>query len=229
MGEGLDGHLAAHHIHRCLADEAAAEHQAIKAKRLKFLCHCETVVDFETALESVAHIRLGNDGNLALRSFESLVDTHAHKPHTIVERAAKLVAAMIGIWRKELAYQISVAGMDFNTVEAGIDGQPHSIAEVAGNVADFVLREAAHKCWRIKVEARRRAHRSLSANGAVRHVSAVTELYRHLGTFGMDGISEVAKLRHNFLTHPQLTRKRKAAARNGSICYGGHSYSSPRH
>ena len=105
-----------------------------------------------------------------------LLEAHVHESHAVLERASETVTPPVGIGRQELRYQVSVAGMDFHAVKAGVAGRIDGLAELAGERAEFILTETADKCRAVEIETCRSAHRSASGRGAVRHITAMAYL-----------------------------------------------------
>ena len=154
VSHGVDGHFAAHDVHRSLADETATENEGINAKTLQFLRNANAFGEIIPPLESITHIGLDYNGNFAVGSTQHLVDAEAHKLHTLIERAAPTVVAMIRVGGEKLTDEIAMTGMDFHTVEAGILGEAYGIAKLYCHLANLFIAHTANDGGRIEVEAR---------------------------------------------------------------------------
>ena len=86
--------------------------------------------------------------------------------------AAPFVAAMIGVRREELAYEVAVAGVNLHTVEARIFGEASGIAKLHSHLANFIVAHTAHYSGRVEVEARACRDGNLSGSAWVRHIAA---------------------------------------------------------
>ena len=94
---------------------------------------------------------------------------------------------------------------------------------------DLVDFQASDKSGRVHVETTAGSYRHAPAGGPVGHVAAMAELDRRLCTFGMDGICDSSEIRHDFLSHPELTVKGESGPVYCGIGQGGHSDPSASH
>ena len=148
-------HLAAHDIHRSFANETSGKNQRMRAELFKLAGHGQAIVGLHAAAETVVHICLHHHSHVGTGGTHHLFDTQTHEAHPVVERTAPTVAATVGIRRKKLAYKVAMAGMDFHTVETGVAGSPHGVAERAAHGHNLVVGHAAHVCRRIDIESSR--------------------------------------------------------------------------
>ena len=141
-------------------------------------------------IKAVTHVGFYDHGNLPGCTFHHLVHAQPHEVHSVVERATKAVPSLVGVWRQELAYQVSVAGMNLNAVKTCIYRQLDRRAEVFSHFMYLIDGHAMHKRRRIHVETARSRNRHSSRSRLVRHVPTVSKLYRHFGSFPVDGIGQ---------------------------------------
>ncbi len=145
MRQRADGHLASHDIHGRLAHKPARQHESVHAKPLKLLGDKNPLVKLDSSLETVTHIGLDHNPNVASGSLHNLLHAHPHEPHTIVERTAPTVAAAIGVGRQELAYEIAVTGMNLHAVHSGIASETHGIAKRPAHGYNLVVTHTPHR------------------------------------------------------------------------------------
>ena len=228
VGEGLEGHCPAHNLHRSLADKSRGEHEGVNAQTLKFLCHLEALGLLHSAFESVVHVHLDDDSHIVSGNLHYLVDYQAHKAHSVIQAPAKFVLPPVGVRGEELADEVAVAGVDFDTVESCLAGELHGVSEILDYGEDLVLLEGSGKGRGVEVQSAGGPDRGASAGRAVSHIAAVAELYGCLGAFGVYGVGELPKFRDYLLAHPELPVEREPAAADGGIGYRGHTYASAR-
>ena len=113
--------------------------------------------------------------------------------------------------------------MDFYGIETGFAGQTDRIAVGTCHRSEFILPQSADEGGRVKVEVGAGSYGSLTANGLVRHVSAMSQLDADGRSFAVDGIGQLAESRYDFRTHPELAVERKAATGYGGVGYGSHA------
>ena len=145
VGHGAYGHLAAHDVHRCFADEAAAEHQCMGAALLQAMGHLQGLVQLHAAAEAVAHVHLDDDGHVGAGGLHDLLHHHVHEAHAVLQRAAEEVVPVVGGGGEELADEVAVAGVYLDGIEPGFAGQSDGAAVGAGHVGQLVGAEAAHE------------------------------------------------------------------------------------
>lgn len=78
----------------------------------------------------------------------------------------------------------------------------------------------------VEVETGAGSYRDTAGCLDVRHVAAVPDLDRCLGSPLMDAVGDVAEWLDDLGTQPQLRLKRKCRPADAGICEGGHSHSS---
>ena len=222
-GEHTDGHGTAHHVHRGPADEAAAEHQALRSVLLQPLGDLDAVLHLETALETVAGIGLDQYRDVVPGSLHHLLHDHVHELHAVLQRAAELIAAVVCVGREELRDEVAVAGVYLHSVEASVAGDAHCVAEVLDNLEYFVLTQTVYEGRGVHVEAAGGSYGSLSAVHPVRHVAAVAELDAGLCAGCMYRVGQVAQAGDDLGTHPQLAVEGQAALVDGGVGHGGHA------
>ena len=171
--QGLERHCAAHNLHRRLAHEACGEHQRVDAQALQLLSHLQALLRLHSAAEAVVHIHLYHHAHIVPGGLHHFLDHHPHKAHSVLQAAAELVLAPVGIWRQELADQVAVAGVDFHAVKAGLARQVYRIAKVRHYLQYLFFAQGADEGGGVQVEASGGAHRHTSAGGPVRHIAAV--------------------------------------------------------
>ena len=190
----------------------------------------ETFGDLDAALESVVHVVLHQHGRSGLRrGFHDLLQTHPHETHAVFERSAVLVAAAVGVGRKELRNQVSVPGVYLHRVESRVVGRMDGPPEVAGHLLDLAGPHAADRRVGVEVETRGRADRNLPRGGQVGHVAAVADLNSRRRAFAVHGVGDVTQPRHDFGPQPQLLVERKPAAADRRIGQRSHAHAAAGH
>ena len=228
ISQGLQGHRAAHHLHRSLAYETGTQHQGVRSQALEFLGHFDALRSLHTAFEAVVHIDFDNHAHIVPCHTQYLGHHLTHKAHTVVQAAAIFVVTVIGIGRQELADEVAVARVNLDAVETGLTRQLHGFAEVFHQLFDFVFAQATDKGRRIGIEARRRTDGRASAGRTVGHIAAVAQLNGSLGTFRVDSIRQFLQFRNNLFPHPQLTVEGQTGLADSGIGDGRHSDTASR-
>ena len=122
-----------------------------------------------------------------------------------------------------------MSSMDLHAVEACLAGEVDSLAEVKDKGINLFLLQLSDESRRVHVEATRGTHGRTAAGGAVRHITAVSQLDGGLGAIAMDGIGESLQVGNNLLTHPELAVEREARLVDGGVCHRGHADSAFGH
>ena len=228
-GEHADGHGTAHHVHGGPADEAAAEHEALGSVLLQALGDLDAVLHLETAFEAVAGIGLDQYSYVVSGSLHYLLHDHVHELHAVLQRAAELIAAVVGVGREELRDEVAVTGVYLHSVEPSVAGDAHSVAEVLDGLEYLVLTQTVYEGRGVEIEAAGGSYRPLSAVHPVRHVAAVAELDAGLGAGCVYRVGQVAQAGDDLGTHPQLAVEGQAALVDGGVGHGGHADSAAGH
>ena len=214
----LDRHRPAHHVHRCLAHEAAAQRERMDAAFvLQRACHLEAFVRLHTALEAIAHIHLHQDRHVLSCRLHHLGHTHLHEAHTVFEASAKLILAVVCIGRKELTDKVSVPGMDFDGIHPRLACQADGLAIRPGHRSQLGFVHPSHARRRINIETTRGRDRRAPANMAMRHIPAMPQLDASGRALGMYRIGYFTQSRDDFCAHPELFFERKSTFRYRSI------------
>ena len=130
MGHGSYGHGTAHHFHWGAAHKAGREHESVYSQAFELPCYFKALGPLHAATEAVVHIHLHYHAHVVAGMFRHAAYHPLHKAHTVLERAAVFVVAVIGIRRQELADQVAMSGMNLNAVESRFACQIHGVAEV---------------------------------------------------------------------------------------------------
>ena len=68
------------------------------------------------------------------------------------QTSAEFVTAMVCIWRKELRYQITVTGVDFNRIKAGLYRKFHCLSVCVSHLLDLLDIHLLDECRGVEVE-----------------------------------------------------------------------------
>ena len=196
---------------------------------LNLFGHGEAIIYFKSALEAVAHVGFHHHGHVGACGLHHLVEAHVHEAHAVLERAAETVAAAVGVGRQELRYKVAVAGMHLHTVETGVAGCVHGVAETTGYHLEFVGTQSAAESGRIEIEAGGGTYGCAAGSGPVGHVAAVAYLNRGLGALGVYVVGDAAQVIHYFGAQPELGGERQGRAAHSGIRQSGHAHAAFGH
>ena len=159
-----DRHFATHYIHRSLAHESSTQYQRMCARLLQTLCHLQRFVQFHTSLESVAHVHLDQYCHIIACCFHHFVHNHVHETHPILKRTAIFIFPVIGRRRKELANQITMAGMNLYGIKTSFTSQIDRTSVRTRHFGQLIGTKSAHKCRRIQIKSAAGTYRRTPAN-----------------------------------------------------------------
>ena len=220
----VDRNQTAHNSHRRTAHKAARQHDTIDAIALDHLCDLDRLGNLDTALEAVLHIVLNEDRGARLCGcLHYLVHTHTHKAHTVVERAAELIAAVVGIGREELRNQIAVTCVHLDAVETRLVSRVNGATKVACHLTDLIFAHTAHGCVGIHIDTRRRTDRNLTCGRVVGHISTVTDLDRSGSASLVHSFGNIFQSGNDLGTQPQLFVERQTATTYGGVGQRSHT------
>src|SRR5574337_796056 len=139
-----------------------------------------------------------HDQRMVGRGLLDAVDQLAHEAAAVRDRAAVLVAALVGEARIEVREQITHEARDLGAVEAGADRALGGIRMLRDAVADLVL---GHHLGRAEVRQRLRHVRRLDAVAQVDAAvaSGVQDLLDRDRTVGLDVGGDALELRHELV------------------------------
>ena len=81
--------------------------------------------------------------------------------------------------------------MNLHAIKAAFASKIHSLTKLTYNTLDFIHLQPTMECRRIEVKSCTGAHGQAMASLVMRHITAMAELNRHLGTFRMNGIRKM--------------------------------------
>ena len=222
--------FAAHDIHRRCTHQSAAQHDGMDAKLLQPTSNGDAVpLQRDTVLQAVAHVHLDYHSHIVLGSLHDFLNAHAHEAHTVLQRTAELILAVVEEGIQELVNQVAVSAMNLHFVEASLASQVDSTAELLGQLGQFVLTQTAHDGRTVEVETVAGSHRNAAANVLMAHVAAMTQLDACRSTFLVYAVCQVAKTGKYLRLHHQLAVKAQAALRYSSVCHSRHSHTTASH
>ena len=119
--------------------------------------------------------------------------------------------------------------MYLDRIETGLTRQTYGIAERTRHTDYLVLFHPADYRRRIYIESRRSGNGSYPAYAAVRHISAMPQLYRGGSPLAVNGIGNAAQSGNYLRAHPKLAFERQAALFHRRISQSGHTYAPGSH
>ena len=193
---------------------------------LEFARDFEGLRDLDTSLETVLHIVLYYQGHIvAGRCFAHLIHTEVHKAHPVLQAAAELIVAVVGVRREELRDEVAVAGVQLDGIDARFVSDVNRFAEVLYDFVNLAAAQPSDESRRIEVEAGRSSHRELACGEPVGHIAAVAYLDADGRAFCVDGVGHIAHRRDNLVTQPELAVEGDGAAVDCRVGERGHRYS----
>ena len=180
-------------------------------------------------LQTIAHVHLHDNRHIVLGSLYHLLDALGHEAHTVLQRTAVFVLAVVEVGVEELVDEITMSAMYLHAIETSLASQVYGIAELLCQLWQLLAAKATHQGGGVEVEARTCTHGDASADVLVAHVAAMPQLYASGGTSLVYGIGKTAKAGHYLGAHDQLAVETESALRYGGICYGCHAHTTTRH
>ena len=118
---------------------------------------------------------------------------------------------VVGAASNELRDEVCVTRMNLHAIKTALTRPIDCLAELLNEVLDLRHLEATVNGRRVEVEPGIGTDRHTMTGVEVRHVSAVSELNRRFGSFGMDCIGHAFHVRNDIILDIQLSVKRHTA------------------
>src|SRR5699024_12541686 len=124
-------------------------------------------------------------------------------------RATVLVIAFVYPRRQEGTGEIQVSEVQFQTVEAGLDGDLCSVRELADDLLDLGPVDSPADLERCRIEESTRLHRPFPGNRLVGHRACMPQLCGDFRPVPVHGVGELPQTRNGVPGHEDLTGRRE--------------------
>ena len=224
MRQGLDWHSATKDSHRRSRYRTAREDDTMYMVLLNLLADADTFFKIHTPEAVVPHIGLHHYCHIIAGMLHHSIEHFIHEPTAVFKRTTILIASAIGARTQELRNQISMAAMNLHAIKAAFASKIHSLTKLTYNALDFIHLQRTMERRRIEVQSCTCAHGQAMASLVMRHITAMAELNRHLGSFRMNRIRKMLQRGFGSLCHYQLSIKRATRLLYCTISYRSHTY-----